>query len=144
MEALAPIRRLRERRELAAARRHADEQLLESAIPSPRLAWRTNELVGDDHRRELAESIVEVVHGSTSRYLPGASPLNRGAARTEVELLLRLAARLEDMPRPVRPRGVLLVEQLLTDGSGPLYARERARHLHAALVDALQALEGTA
>ena len=144
MEALAPIRRLRERRELAAARRDADEQLLAATIPSPRLAWRTNELVGDDHRRELAESIVGVVHGATSRYLPGASPLNRVAARTEVELLLRLAARLEDMPRPVRPRGVLLVEHLLTDGRGPLYARERARDLHAALVDALQALEGTA
>jgi hypothetical protein len=41
----------------------------------------------------------------------------------------------------VRPRGILLVERLLTDGSGPLYARERERRLHGSLEEALRALE---
>ena len=44
MDAIAPIRRLRARRELAAARRAADRELLETQLPPPRLAWRTNEL----------------------------------------------------------------------------------------------------
>jgi len=142
VSALAPLRRLRERRELAAARRHADEQLLASTLPSPRLAWRTHELCSDEYRHELAESIVGVLQSARARYLPSASPLNRGAAREEAEVLFRIAARLEDVARPVRPRGMLLVERLLTDGAGPLYARERRRRLHAALEEALHALEG--
>jgi hypothetical protein len=140
---IAPIRRLRERRELAAARRHADEQLALSTLPSPRLAWRTNELCSEDNRRALAGSIVDVLRAAQGRYLPSASPLNRGAARREAELLLRIAARLEDVSRPVRPRGVILVDRLLTDGAGPLYARDRERRLHTALQDALLALDGT-
>ena len=141
MEVLAPIRRIQARRELAHARRAADEQLLATQLPPPRLAWRTNELVDDDHRRELAASLVEVVHGSGTRYLPGASPLNRAAARGETDRLLRLAARLAETGRPVRPRGVLLVEQLLGDGRSPLYSRERARLLRTALDEALTELE---
>jgi hypothetical protein len=137
---IAPIKRLRERRELAAARRVADAELISSRLPSPRLAWRTNELVSDENRHALAESIVDVVHSSRGRYLPSASPLNRNAARAETELLLRIAAALEDGHRDVRPRGILLVERLLTDGGGPLYARERERSLHRALDEALQAL----
>jgi hypothetical protein len=132
---------LRERRRAAAARRDADAELLASSLPSPRLAWRTNELCSDEHRREVAESILDVLQASRARVMPSASPLNRGAARSEAELFLRIAAVLEDAGRPVRPRGILLVEQLLTDGSGPLYARERERRLHGALEEALHALE---
>jgi hypothetical protein len=143
MEVLAPIRRIQARRELAQARRAADEQLLATALPPPRLAWRTNELVDADHRRDLAASLVEVVHGSGTRYLPGASPLNRAAARAETDRLLRLAARLAETERPVRPRGVLLVEQLLVDARSPLYSRERARRLRAALDEAFAELEGS-
>jgi hypothetical protein len=132
---------LRKRRRLAAARRDADAELAATTLPSPRLAWRTNELCSDDHRREVAESILDVLQASRSRVLPSASPLNRGAARAEAELFLRIAAVLEDVGRPVRPRGILLVERLLTDGSGPLYARERERRLHGSLEEALRALE---
>jgi hypothetical protein len=138
---LAPIRRLQARRELAHARRVADAELIAAQLPPPRLAWRTNELVAKEHRRDLAQVLVEVVHGSGPRYLPGASPLNRVAARAETELLLRLAARLADTKHAVRPRGVLLVERLLDGGSSPLYARERAGRLHASLEEALAALE---
>jgi hypothetical protein len=137
---LAPIKRLRERRELAAARRAADAELCATDLPSPRLAWRTNELVADEHRRELAHSLVGVVQASESRYLPSASPLNRTAARADTDLLLRIAARLSELDRGVRPRGVLLVERLLSDGASPLYARERASRLRVALEEALRAL----
>jgi hypothetical protein len=140
---LAPIRRLRERRELGAARRAADAELVEQRLPSPRLAWRTNELVADDHRRGLAQTIVDLVHASEGRYLPSASPVNRGAVRDDADLLLRIAATLAELKRPIRPRGVLLVERLLTDGSSPLYARERAPQLRRALEDALAALDET-
>ena len=137
---LAPIKRLRERRELAAARRAADAELCSTDLPSPRLAWRTNELVAEEHCRELAHSLVGVVQASESRFLPSASPLNRAAARAETDLLLRIAARLSELDRSVRPRGILLVERLLSDGTSPLYARERAGRLRVALEEALNAL----
>ena len=53
----------------------------------------------------------------------------RGAAvpvcRDEVDVahaeLVRAIARLRD-PRPVRPRGIVMLRRLLADGDGPLYA----------------------
>lgn len=58
-----------------------------------------------------------------------APPAWRGAAvpvrRVEVAVardeLVRIAARLR-APRPVRPRGVVMLRRLLRDGNGPLYA----------------------
>ena len=40
-------------------------------------------------------------------------------------MLLSVASRLSDLDRPVTARGVVLVEGLLVDVSGPLYDRER-------------------
>jgi hypothetical protein len=142
MEVLAPVRRLRARRELLSARRIADAELLATALPSPRFAWRTNELCSDEHRRALAESLVQVVRGSDTRYLPSASPLNRVAARDQLPLLLQVAAVLADTQRRVTPRGVLLVEELLTGSKSPLYLHRRSNELRTALEDALKALEG--
>jgi len=142
MEVLAPVRRFRAHRELAAARRAADAELLATALPSPRFAWRTNELCSDEHRRALAESLVQVVRGSDTRYLPSASPLNRVAAREQLPLLLQVAAVLADTQRRVTPRGVLLVEELLNGSKSPLYLHRRSNELRTALVDALKALEG--
>jgi len=42
----------------------------------------------------------------------------------------------------VTPRGVLLVERLLTAGTSPLYDRAREDGLHDALAEALDVLEG--
>ena len=142
MEVLAPVRRLRARRELVAARRAADAELLAATLPSPRFAWRTNELCSDEHRRAVAESVVQVVKASETRYLPGASPLNRVAARDQLPLLLKVAAVLADTQRRVPPRGVLLVERLLTGSKSPLYQHLSANDLQAALMDALNALQG--
>jgi hypothetical protein len=141
MEVLAPVRRFRARRELLAARRAADAELITARLPSPRLAWRTNELCSDEHRRELAESVVDVVRASESRHLPTASPINRPAAREETTTLLRLAAALTDTEHGVAPRGVLLAERLLFGTASPLYDQAPRNRLHATLAEALQALE---
>ena len=141
MEVLAPVRRFRARRELLAARRAADAELITARLPSPRLAWRTNELCSDEHRRELAEALVEVVRASENRHLPTASPLNRPAAREESPLLLRLAAALTATRRAVAPRGVLLVERLLYGTASPLYERAAGNRLRGTLAAALEELE---
>lgn len=143
MEVLAPVRRLRARRELVAARRLADAELIATTLPSPRFAWRTSELCSAEHRRELAASLVEVARASESRYLPGSSPLNRVAARDQLALLLQLGAVLADTGRRVTPRGVLMVERLLTESKSPLYRHPPAADLHATLTDALEALEAS-
>src|SRR5882762_6581105 len=107
---LAPVREWEARRALRAARRRADAELLSTRLPSPRLAWRTEELVGENSRVELGRSLTDVVHSADERLLPSASPLNRASIRARRAQLLELAARLYDLSRPVAPRGVLLVD----------------------------------
>jgi hypothetical protein len=43
--------------------------------------------------------------------------------------LAALADRVGDLSRPVAPRGILLLEDLLTQGDSPLYARENVEQL---------------
>ena len=134
MELQAPWRSWREHRALVTARRVADEQLLASRLPSPRLAWRVAELVDPAHRVDLGRALADVVHAADERLLPNAKPINRGAVRECRAQLLELAACLFDDERTVSPRGVLLVEQLLGDGSGPLYGNDSTRRLRIELV----------
>jgi len=61
---LAPVRGWEARRALRAARRRADAELLTTRLPSPRLAWRTEELVAEDSRLELGRSLTDVVHSA--------------------------------------------------------------------------------
>lgn len=89
-------------------------------IASPRLAWRTAELVAGEHRIALARSLTDAVHAADERLLPAASPLDRGVVRECRSELLELASRMCDLAAPVRPRGVLYVERLLARGA--LYA----------------------
>jgi hypothetical protein len=141
VELTTRVRRLRERRERTAARRAADAELVASLLPSPRLAWRTNELVCAAHRRELAASVADIVHSAETRYLPNASPVNRAAVRRELDVLLALAARLADTSRPVRPRGVLLAQRLLYGERSPVFVPGAADGLRAAVERATAALE---
>jgi hypothetical protein len=131
-----------EQRELKKARRRADVELLRATIPPLRLAWRSAELTAGGHRLELAREVRGLVHAADPQYLPSSSPVNRGAVRTEAEALLALAERLSELERPVAPRGVLMVERFLIDGSGPLYLREDAAALGRALARVATALEG--
>ncbi len=128
------------RRRLRAERRKADEELLQSEWISPFLAWRANEVVARENRVELARSLRDVVASAEARYLPTASPVDRAAVRGDASRMLAIARRLEG-PAPVAPRGVLLVEQLLVDGSSPLYASDRRDTLRSYLDSARDALE---
>jgi hypothetical protein len=90
---LAPVRGWEARRALRAARRRADAELLTARLPSPRLAWRTEELVAEASRAELGRSLTDVVHSADERLLPSASPLNRGSIRELRAPLLERGAR---------------------------------------------------
>jgi len=139
---LAPMRSWEARRALRGARRRADEELAATRLPPPRLAWRAAELVADANRIDLARSLTDVVHAADERLLPAASPIARAAVRACRPQLLAIAARLFEVSKPVSARGVLLVERLLTNGSGPLYGRGDADRLLVAANSILVVLEG--
>jgi len=139
---LGPVRSWEARRALREARRRADVEILAARLPSPRLAWRTTELVADANRAELGRSLTDVVHAADERLLPSATPLDRNGIRASRAQLLQLAARLYDVSSPVDPRGMLLVDRLLVDGSSPLYAPGPASGLRVTVLDALAALDG--
>jgi hypothetical protein len=134
-----PLRGWEARRALRAERRAADAELLSSRRPSPRLAWRIAELVSDDERAHVAGQLIDILHASDERFLPGASPLDRVAVRECRPQLLDLASRIYDTSRPVAPRGMLLV-RLLLDG-GPMYGNGRAPRLCRDVEAAREALE---
>lgn len=132
-----------EYRRLSSLRRQADRQLLGTAATrSPELVvWRTAELTSERNRRVLAKTLRGVVSELDARRLPGASPLNRSGARSHAGLIQALADRVGDLERPVSARGILLVEDLVTDGWGPLYARNRAGEISASLRRCLTTLD---
>jgi hypothetical protein len=131
----------RRRKELRAVRQAADTELLGSEFVSPRTAWRAAELTAPKNRLAVARSIRRLIRSADARYLPGPTPLNRIAVREEAERLATLAGRLTDLKHRVTPRGVLLLDRLLTDGYGPLYVSYRAMELRDALARAAEALE---
>jgi hypothetical protein len=138
---LQPVRELQKRRALQAERRAADEELIASVLPSPRLAWRVRELVAPECRLGVSRGLTDVVHEADGTRLPGASPLNRAAVRSARPQLLALASRLADLDVHVLPRGVLLAERLVTDSDSPLYDRARADAARREAERALTALE---
>ena len=133
--------RLKARRALRALRAAADTDLARRDRPPLRLAWRVEELVGTKNRLDLAHSVRSLVRDARPSYLPSASPFNRLVVRAESDALLVVAARLADLERPVAARGVVLLERLLTDGSGPLYDRDRVDEFGSTLDTILDALE---
>jgi hypothetical protein len=135
------LQRWHERRTLRVARWAADTELARREPPPLRLAWRVEELVATKRRLDLAHSLRTLVRDAGPRYLPSASPVNRLAVRAESETFLALAGRLADLERPVAPRGVVLLERLLAEPSGPLYDRELVDDLPLYLDTARAALE---
>jgi hypothetical protein len=93
------------------------------------------------NRNELGRSLIDVVHAADERLLPTATPIHRGAVRECRAQLLGLAARLYDS-QPVTARGVLLVERLVHDGSGPLYGTTEVQRLARDIDVARRALDG--
>ena len=123
------------------ARRVADHELLQLPYVPPRLAWRADELTRESRRLMLARSVRRLVASADPSYLPGAAIVNRVVIRDERDRFLRLARRLSALDRPVSPRGVLLLEDLLRSVDGPLFVREDRHLLAPALDTALDALE---
>lgn len=130
-------------RKRARERQRADELLLHGSEPdgSTLLSTRAAELTSTRNRRALARSLERTARELEGRVLSSAVPLNRAGARPHVDLVRALAVRLR-AAEPVSVRGVLLVQELLSDGYGsPLYNRERAADLRPALEECLSALE---
>lgn len=123
-------------------RKRADRMIL-AGRRAENLSWRLEELASPTERHSLARSLRRLVRTLDGRYRPGASPVNRPAARPLVPRLEALAARLADVERPVAARGVVLVQRLLADGSSPLYSFERADEVPRSLDDAFAALGGS-
>lgn len=136
-----PLKELKARHTLRAARWAADAELLRRESSPLRLAWRVEELVAPKNRLDLAHALRSLVRDSSPRYVPSASPVNRVAVRAEADGLHALATRLADLERPVAARGVVLVERLLVEGGGPLYDRESVDDLPVYIDTALAALE---
>jgi len=127
-------------------RRLADELLSahhRATVSSPLVAWRSAELTSARTRRNLAEWVHGVIRDAEPpRVRLVWTPLNRAAARRNLFLLRRLEQRLSDLSRPVSPRGVLVVQELLADGTrSPLYRQDRADALPDALAEALAGLD---
>jgi hypothetical protein len=131
--------------ELVGIRRRADLELRLETRPNLQSSfarWRAGELTSERHRIALARSVARTERDLSPVLLPGASPLNRIAARPHADLFLRLAERLAALERPVSPQAVLQVEELLTSPESPLYARQHARELRASLLACLAAVDG--
>jgi hypothetical protein len=141
----ALVRIVRQSQELRRLRRAADRIILRSParLPSSALvAWRARELTGTRHRHALAAETRRLSRELDATSLPGAVPLNRAVVRPFQPELEALALLL-DGDQPVGPRGVLLVENLLSDPSGPLYDRGAASRLEPTLRRALTVLGDT-
>jgi hypothetical protein len=133
--------------ELIGIRRRADIELRReprSYLLSTCARWRGSELTSDRHRLALARAVARTEHDLSPALLPGASPLNRVAARPHIELFRQLAERLSALDFPVTPQAVLQVEELLTSPDSPLYARERASELRSSLLTSIHALDALA
>lgn len=131
--------------ELMSVRRRADRELrIERRQPylrSSSASLRAGELTSDRHRLKLAQAVERTERDLSPARLPGASPLNRVALRPHVDLLRELAARLRALDRPVSAPALLQVEDLLTSGESPFFARERAGDVRPALRGCLSALD---
>ena len=127
-------------------RRRAADALLRIGVKvhpqSELLIWRAAQLTSDRNRRMLARSLKRIVSElERPSLVRSAVPLNRRSLRPHLPLIRLLAARLAQLERSVTAQGVVLVEDLLTDGyAGPLYLGGHAEDLPTAINRCLAAL----
>jgi len=122
-----------------------DEQLAAGFEPEddPALAARAAQLCSRRHRRGLAGSVERIAHASEPRRqmgLTSAVPIVHEQVGEARDSLLRLAAVLRDAER-VRPRGVAMVQRLLTDPDSYVYTRSAKGVVELQVQAALGALE---
>lgn len=109
---------------------------------SPLLASRARSIVGKRSRRRLAGGLARVLK-SVERSGPGltaAVPPDCREVLAARVVISTLARRLRS-PEPVNPRGVAVLQTLLTDGSSPLYTPCESGALGSQLRAAAAALE---
>ena len=108
---------------------------------SPELARRAAQLSSRRSRAGLAASLGRIVEAAEKPHpvMTSQVPLNRREILAERELLLQLADDLRS-PDPLSPRGIALVERLVTDGCSPCYAPSREGELRLTLRQARAAL----
>lgn len=90
---------------------------------SPVHAARARKLTSDRTRRLLARSLerlVEQAEEPPKRYHTAVIQPSRPRVREARPLILTLASRLRSNA-PVAPRGITTLNELLTDGTGPVY-----------------------
>ena len=102
-----------------------DERLARGVDPgiSPELTARGAQLVSLRHRRRLAAAVERIVREADASPHPSFS-LILGTARdhvTEARTSLLFLAHLLRHAQPIGPRGVAIIDRLLTDGGSPLY-----------------------
>jgi len=129
----------------ALLRRKADGLLRTGVNVHPQsalLVWRAAELTSARNRRVLANTLASLARELRRPSRVSPVPLDRRAVRPHHALLVALAARVAQLDRPVAPRGMVLVEELITDGlTSPLYIGGRAADVPAALERCLSALD---
>ena len=121
-----------------------DERLAAGFDPSsdPVLAMRAEQLCAPRHRRRLADWLERLAHDSEVAW-PGMSaavPIVRGQVSEARDSLRRLADLLRNAGR-VRPRGVAMIERLLTDADTAIYTRTARVAVELQVQAALRALE---
>jgi hypothetical protein len=107
---------------------------------SPVHAARARHLTGHHSRRMLARSLerlVEQAEEPPKRYLTAVIQPSRAGVREARPLMLTLASRLRGND-PVAPRGITTLNDLLSDGTGPVYTHGDPETLRRRL----QAIEG--
>jgi hypothetical protein len=140
---LGALRSARAIRKRTVLRRFADEQLVSGTSPtsSPLMVWRASELVSTWNRRVLARSLRSIVAEAGEPRVRTSSPVNRRGVGPHLDLVRALALRVGTLEEPANPRGMALVEQLICDGFGSLYVRDKAGLLRGDLECCLSALE---
>ncbi len=131
--------------DLSNLRSAADDLLRAGARAHPQsalLSWRSAELTSERNRKINARSLRAIARELDGSSLPSTVPLNRAGSRPYAGAIRVLSDRLDDFHRGVSARGVLLVQDLLTDGTGsPLYVTARGSELRATLERCLTALD---
>jgi hypothetical protein len=116
-----------------------DRSLARGADPSttPALSRRARQLTSRRRRNSLAQGIRNLIEAAEEPRHPysAAVPLQRREILSERSFLLELADDLAGDDE-LGPRGIALLDRLLTDGTSPVYAPSPAGALHGALVHA--------
>ncbi|MGA8925758.1 MAG: hypothetical protein WB462_06005, partial [Solirubrobacterales bacterium] len=118
-----------------------DDRLLagELSAESGQGKARAEQLVSPRHRAKSAEALRNLVEEAQR---PHASLFNanlrvqRALIRDNQPLILTLARELEELPS-VDPRGVILADRLILDGTSPVYTSESAIQENGALLRAV-------